>query len=72
MMNYGESRLRNGRLSATTAKPFQRIGEVIWERLLARMIIRQMVIAQAAKRAAAFVKPVEIVSWDHRKLGGGY
>ena len=33
---------------------------------------RQMVAAQAAKRVLVFVEPVEIVSWDHRKLGGGY
>src|SRR5579885_914697 len=33
---------------------------------------RQMVAAQAAKRVLVFVEPVEIVSWDHRKLGGSY
>ena len=26
----------------------------------------------AAKRTAVVVKPEKIVSWDHRKLGGGY
>ena len=40
------------------------LGEAIWE--------RPMVLAQAAKRVAIFVKPVEITSWDHRKLGGVY
>jgi hypothetical protein len=28
--------------------------------------------AQAAKRIAVVVRPVEVVSWDHRKLGGVY
>ena len=52
----------------------QRIGEVIWERYTGSLnaTTRQMVVAQAAKRVAVFVKPIEIVSWDHRKLGGGY
>ena len=53
----------------------QRIGEKIWERYSGGPLneqARQMVIAQAAKRLVIVVKPVEIVSWDHRKLGGGY
>ena len=52
----------------------QRIGAVIWERYNGPLndISRQMVAAQAAKRVLVFVEPVEIVSWDHRKLGGGY
>ena len=52
----------------------QRIGEVIWERYTGPLNdhTRQMVAAQAAKRVVVFVKPIEIVSWDHRKLGGGY
>jgi PPOX class probable F420-dependent enzyme len=52
----------------------QRIGEAIWERYTGSLNdnTRQMVAAQAAKRVVVFVKPVEIVSWDHRKLGGGY
>ena len=52
----------------------QRIGEVIWERYTGSMNdnTRRMVEAQAAKRVIVFVKPVEIVSWDHQKLGGGY
>ncbi len=33
---------------------------------------RQMIAAQATKRVLIVVEPVEIVSWDHRKLGGGY
>lgn len=33
---------------------------------------RDMVAAQAAKRLVVGVEPVEIVSWDHRKLGGIY
>jgi PPOX class probable F420-dependent enzyme len=52
----------------------QRIGTIIWERYNGPLSdsARQMVAAQAAKRALVFVEPVEIVSWDHRKLGGGY
>ena len=52
----------------------QRIGEVIWERYTGPLNdnTRQMVAAQAAKRVLVFVEPAEIVSWDHRKLGGGY
>jgi PPOX class probable F420-dependent enzyme len=52
----------------------QQIGEVIVERYYGSMNdnTRSMVQAQAAKRVIVFVKPVEIVSWDHRKLGGIY
>jgi PPOX class probable F420-dependent enzyme len=52
----------------------QRIGTAIWERYTGPLddSIRQMVIAQTPKRVIIFVKPVEIVSWDHRKLGSGY
>ncbi len=53
----------------------QRIGEVIYEHYTGGPLndtIRQMVAAQAPKRVIVFVEPVEIVSWDHRKLGGGY
>ena len=52
----------------------QRIGEAIWERYTGPLNenTRQMVTVQAAKRVVIFVKPVEVVSWDHRKLGGGY
>ncbi len=52
----------------------QRKGEAIWERYTGSLndTTRQMVVAQAAKRVVVFVKPVEIVSWDHRKLGGDY
>ena len=34
--------------------------------------IRQMVAAQAPKRVGLRFLPSRIVSWDHRKLGGGY
>jgi PPOX class probable F420-dependent enzyme len=52
----------------------QQIGEVIVERYYGSLNdnTRRMVEAQAAKRVIVFVKPVEIVSWDHRKLGGRY
>lgn len=49
-------------------------GEMIWERYTGPLNehTRPMVEAQAAKRVVIFVKPVEITSWDHRKLGGVY
>ena len=52
----------------------QRIGEVIFERYHGPLndATRQVVAAQAPKRVIVFVDPVEITSWDHRKLGGGY
>ena len=52
----------------------QRVGEAIWERYTGSLNenTRQMVTVQAAKRVAIFVKPVEVVSWDHGKLCGGY
>ena len=53
----------------------QKIGEVIWERYTGGSLndtTRQLVAAQAPKRVLVFVEPVEIVSWDHRKLGGSY
>lgn len=34
--------------------------------------VRPMIAAQAVKRLVVLVEPVEIVSWDHRKLGGIY
>ena len=52
----------------------QRIAEVIYERYTGPLndATRQMIAAQAPKRVLVFVEPVEIASWDHRKLGGGY
>lgn len=53
----------------------QHIGEIIYERYTGSPLndtVRQMVAAQAPKRLLVFVEPVEIVSWDHRKLGGVY
>lgn len=52
----------------------QRIGEIIFERYTGPLNenTRQLVAAQAPKRVVIFVEPVEIVSWDHRKLGGSY
>ena len=52
----------------------QRIGAVIWEKYNGPLTdtSRQMVAAQAAKRVLVFVEPIEVVSWDHRKLGGNY
>lgn len=52
----------------------QRIGEALWAKYAGPLNenIRQVVAAQAPKRVVVFVQPVEIVSWDHRKLGGTY
>ncbi|HEX7735851.1 MAG TPA: pyridoxamine 5'-phosphate oxidase family protein [Ktedonobacteraceae bacterium] len=52
----------------------QRFGELIWERYTGPLDenTRPMVTAQAAKRIVVVVKPVEIASWDHRKLAGKY
>jgi PPOX class probable F420-dependent enzyme len=52
----------------------QKVGEAIWERYTGPLneSTHPMVIAQAAKRVVVSVKPVEIASWDHRKLGGIY
>ena len=53
----------------------QRIGEVIVERYYGPLddnTRRMMAEVQGAKRVVVFVKPVEIATWDHRKLGGGY
>jgi PPOX class probable F420-dependent enzyme len=52
----------------------QHVGEAIYGRYTGPLNenTRQMVAAQAPKRVIVFVKPVEIVSWDHRKLGGVY
>lgn len=52
----------------------QRYGELIMERYTGPLNenTRPMVTAQAPKRIVVVVNPVEVVSWDHRKLGGVY
>jgi PPOX class probable F420-dependent enzyme len=52
----------------------QHYGELIWQRYTGPLNenTRPMIAAQATKRIAVVVKPVEVVSWDHRKLGGVY
>jgi len=52
----------------------QRIGEIIFERYTGPLNdnTRQVVAAQAPKRVIVTVEPEEVVSWDHRKLGGVY
>jgi PPOX class probable F420-dependent enzyme len=52
----------------------RRIAEVIYERYTGPLndATRQLIAAQAPKRVLVFVEPVEVVSWDHRKLGGRY
>ena len=50
----------------------KRVAEVIYSRYVSPLndATRQMIAAQAPKRVLVFVEPVEIVSWDHRKLSG--
>ena len=52
----------------------QRVGEAIWQRYTGPLdeSARQAVAIQGAKRVVIFVKPDQVVSWDHRKLEGGY
>jgi len=52
----------------------QHVGEEIWKRYTGPLdeSARQGVAIQGAKRVVIFVKPSEVVSWDHRKLGGTY
>jgi PPOX class probable F420-dependent enzyme len=52
----------------------QRVGEEIWKRYTGPLdeSARQAVSIQGAKRVAVFVRPSEVISWDHRKLGGTY
>lgn len=52
----------------------QLYGERIFERYTGPLSesVRPMIAAQAAKRLVVVVEPVEIVSWDHRKLDGVY
>src|SRR5262249_13683096 len=52
----------------------QHVGEEIWKRYTGSLdeSARQAVSIQGAKRVVIFVKPSEVVSWDHRKLSGTY
>ena len=52
----------------------QRIGQAIWERYNGPLNeqSQEAVKKMGLKRVVVFVKPVEIISWDHRKLGGKY
>lgn len=56
------------------APTVQRYGELIFERYTGPLndTTRAMVAAQATKRLVVVVQPVELVSWDHRKLGNVY
>ena len=51
----------------------RRTAEIIYTRYVNPLndATRQMIAAQAPKRVLVFVEPVEVVSWDHRKLGSG-
>ncbi len=75
--HYAELRgvqIKGNALISDDREVVQKVGETIWERYTGPLneSTRPMVTAQAAKRVVITVKPVEIVSWDHRKLGGGY
>lgn len=52
----------------------QQVGEAMWERYTGPLdeAGRQAVALQGAKRVVIFVKPLQVISWDHRKLGGIY
>lgn len=52
----------------------QKLGEAIFTRYTGPLNDNtlSLVTKQAPKRIAVFVKPVEIVSWNHSKLGGVY
>jgi PPOX class probable F420-dependent enzyme len=74
---YGELRgvqIKGRAIISNDYETIRRIGGVIWERYNGSLndTSRQMVAAQAAKRVLVYVEPIEIVSWDHRKLGGSY
>jgi len=51
-----------------------RVGEAISQRYNGPLdeTSRQMVRVMGAKRVVIFVKPSQIISWDHRKLNGAY
>jgi hypothetical protein len=52
----------------------QRVGEAIWQRYTGSLddSARQAVAIQGAMRLVVFVKPTQVVSWNHRKLGSTY
>ncbi len=52
----------------------QRVGEAIWQRYIGPLddSAHRAVAIQGAKRVVVFVQPEQVISWDHRKLGGGY
>ncbi len=57
------------------AEVIYRLGTMIHERYHGAPLpadVERKVAAQAPKRLGVYVRPVKIVSWDHRKLGGGY
>ena len=75
--DYGELRgvqIKGRAIINNDYETVQRIGAIIWERYNGSLndASRQMVAAQAAKRVLVFVEPIEVISWDHRKLGGTY
>jgi len=74
---YNELRgiqLRGRALISDDRAVVQRLGEMVWERYTGPLdeSARQAVAVQGTKRVAVIVKPLEVISWDHRKLGGGY
>ena len=77
-MDYNELRgvqIKGRAILNDDRETVQRVGETIYERYTGGQLndaTRQMVAAQAPKRVLVFVEPIETVSWDHRKLGGGY
>ncbi|HEX6818683.1 MAG TPA: PPOX class F420-dependent oxidoreductase [Ktedonobacterales bacterium] len=76
---YGELRgvqIKGHAVIADDPTEVQRLGEELWKRYSGggelTDAMRMMIAAQARKRIAVVVEPIEVTSWDHRKLGGVY
>ena len=57
------------------AEAVYRLGVTIYERYHGAPLpadVERKVAEQAPKRLGVYVRPMKIVSWDHRKLGSGY
>lgn len=77
-VRYDELRgvqIKGRAMIAEDRETIQRIGELIVERYYGPLddtTRRSVAEKQGAKRVVVFVQPVEIATWDHRKLEGGY
>ena len=53
----------------------EQVGELVYARYIDGPIndtVRQALAVVGAKRVAVIVHPDTVITWDHRKLGGGY